>query len=87
MQREFERIYKGMDPKQKQEISERHLDKKPASEIAQLLDLPRIAVEKVIKGFTENLSTPTEGSELYKKATAKTLEMHLFPADKAYIET
>ena len=34
MKREFERIYKDMSPKQKQEISERHLDKKPTSEIA-----------------------------------------------------
>ena len=47
--------------------------------------LPHRIVEKVIKSFSENLSVPVEGSELYREATSENLTQYLFPCDRAYI--
>ena len=55
--------------------------------IAKGMGLTRQAVDKVIRSFSNNLSTWVEGSELYKEANGITLEKRLFPCDTATIMT
>ena len=49
------------------------------------MNLPHRLVEKVIKSFTENLSSQVEGSKLYRAAKGENLNQYLFPCDRAYI--
>ena len=69
MRRNFEKTYKEITLRQREEISSKHLRKKSAQEISNENDIPIHFVEKVIKSFTFNLSEPCQGSEVYREAT------------------